>query len=103
MQETLHPFLGCPPQPHHQEAFLHGTAGRTTKSTKSSVRVCPHDVCLLGSNNIFFVQEKYSSMYVCMYVCMVITTDVSSIPENGIFLTKKLKTKNKNAQRVEND
>ena len=29
--------------------------------------------------------------------------DVSSIPENGIFLTKKLKTKTKNAQRVEND
>ena len=30
--------------------------------------------------------------------------DVSSIPaNNGIFLTKNLKTKNKNAQRVEND
>ena len=29
--------------------------------------------------------------------------DVSSIPANGIFLTKKLKTKKKNAQRVEND
>ena len=29
--------------------------------------------------------------------------DVSSIPANGIFLTKKLKNKNKNAQRVEND
>ena len=29
--------------------------------------------------------------------------DVSSIPANGIFLTKKLKTKTKNAQRVEND
>ena len=28
--------------------------------------------------------------------------DVSSIPANGIFLTKKLKNKNKNAQRVEN-
>ena len=27
--------------------------------------------------------------------------DVSSIPANGIFLTKKLKNKNKNAQRVE--
>ena len=29
--------------------------------------------------------------------------DVSSIPANGTFLTKKLKNKNKNAQRVEND
>ena len=29
--------------------------------------------------------------------------DVSSIPANGVFLTKKLKTKTKNAQRVEND
>ena len=29
--------------------------------------------------------------------------DVRSIPANGIFLTKKLKNKNKNAQRVEND
>ena len=29
--------------------------------------------------------------------------DVSSIPANGIFLNKKLKNKNKNAQRVEND
>ena len=29
--------------------------------------------------------------------------DVSSIPANGIFLTKKLENKNKNAQRVEND
>ena len=28
---------------------------------------------------------------------------VSSIPANGIFLTKKQKNKNKNAQRVEND
>ena len=28
--------------------------------------------------------------------------DESSIPANGIFLTKKLKNKNKNAQRVEN-
>ena len=31
------------------------------------------------------------------------TLDVSSIPANGIFLTEKLKNKNKNAQRVEND
>ena len=29
--------------------------------------------------------------------------DVSSIPANGIFLTKKVKNKSKNAQRVEND
>ena len=29
--------------------------------------------------------------------------DVSSIPANGIFLTKKLKKLKKNAQRVEND
>ena len=29
--------------------------------------------------------------------------DVSSNPANGIFLTKILKNKNKNAQRVEND
>ena len=29
--------------------------------------------------------------------------DVSSVPANGIFLTKKLKKQNKNAQRVEND
>ena len=29
--------------------------------------------------------------------------DVSSIPANGIFLTKKLQNKNKNAQRMEND
>ena len=29
--------------------------------------------------------------------------DVSSIPANGIFLAKKLKNKNKNAQRVETD
>ena len=29
--------------------------------------------------------------------------DVSSIPANGIFLTKTLKNKTKNAQRVEND
>ena len=29
--------------------------------------------------------------------------DVSSIPANGIFLTKKQKNENKNAQRVEND
>ena len=29
--------------------------------------------------------------------------DVSSTPANGIFLTKKLKKQNKNAQRVEND
>ena len=29
--------------------------------------------------------------------------DVSSIPANGIFLTKKLKNKNKNDQRVENN
>ena len=29
--------------------------------------------------------------------------DVSSIPANGIFLTKKLKNKNKNVRRVEND
>ena len=30
-------------------------------------------------------------------------SDVSSIPANGIFLAKKLKNKNQNAQRVEND
>ena len=36
--------------------------------------------------------------------CNLLTRwDVSSIPANGIFLTKKLKTKTKNAQRVEND
>ena len=29
--------------------------------------------------------------------------DMSSIPTNGIFLTKEQKIKNKNAQRVEND
>ena len=29
--------------------------------------------------------------------------DMSSTPANGIFLTKKLKNKNKNAQRMEND
>ena len=29
--------------------------------------------------------------------------DVSSIPANGIFLTKKNKNQTKNAQRVEND
>ena len=29
--------------------------------------------------------------------------DVSSMPANGIFLTKKIKNKNKNAQRVEDD
>ena len=29
--------------------------------------------------------------------------DVSSTPVNGIFLTKKRKNENKNAQRVEND
>ena len=29
--------------------------------------------------------------------------DVSSIPANGIFLIKKIKNKNKNAQRVEDD
>ena len=29
--------------------------------------------------------------------------DVSSIPANGIFLTKKTRKRNKNAQRVEND
>ena len=29
--------------------------------------------------------------------------DASSIPANGIFLTKKLKKLNKNALRVEND
>ena len=29
--------------------------------------------------------------------------DVSSIPANGIFLTKKQKNKKQNAQRVEND
>ena len=29
--------------------------------------------------------------------------DVSSIPANRIFFTKKIKNKNKNAQRVEND
>ena len=29
--------------------------------------------------------------------------DVSSIPANGIFLTKKLKNENEDAQRVEND
>ena len=38
------------------------------------------------------------------YPCNLLTRwDVSSIPANGIFLTKKLKTKTKNAQRVEND
>ena len=38
------------------------------------------------------------------YPCNLLTRwDVSSIPANGIFLTKKTKTKNKNAQRVEND
>ena len=29
--------------------------------------------------------------------------DVSSIPVNGIFLTKKKQKKNKNTERVEND
>ena len=29
--------------------------------------------------------------------------EVSSTPANGIFLTKKLKNKNKNAEGVEND
>ena len=33
----------------------------------------------------------------------LIRWDVSSIPANGIFLTKKLKKQTKNAQRVEND
>ena len=33
----------------------------------------------------------------------LIRWDVSSIPANGIFLTKKLKNKIKNAQGVEND
>ena len=36
--------------------------------------------------------------------CNLLTRwDVSSMPSNGIFLTKKLKTKTKNAKRVEND
>ena len=35
--------------------------------------------------------------------CNLLTRwDVSSIPANGIFLSKNLKNKNKNAQRVEN-
>ena len=40
------------------------------------------------------------------YPCKLLTRwDVSSIPANGIFLTKRKtnKNKNKNAQRVEND
>ena len=38
------------------------------------------------------------------YPCNLLTRwDVSSIPANGFFLTKKLKTKTKNAQQVEND
>ena len=38
------------------------------------------------------------------YPCNLLTRwDMSSIPANGILLTKKLKNKNKNAQRVEND
>ena len=36
-------------------------------------------------------------------VTLLTRWDVSSIPANGIFLTKNLKNKNKNAQRVEND
>ena len=38
------------------------------------------------------------------YPCNLLTRwDVSSITANGNFLTKKIKTKTKNAQRVEND
>ena len=55
-------------------------------------------------------------MHVCMYICSagrpgssevpcnpLTRWDVSSIPANVIFLTKKLKNKTKNAQRMEND
>ena len=37
------------------------------------------------------------------YLIFLTRWDESSIPANGIFLTKKIKNKNKNAQRVEND
>ena len=41
-------------------------------------------------------------MYVLkVHICII--CDVSSIPANGIFRTKKQKNKKTNAQRVEND
>ena len=36
------------------------------------------------------------------YLVALTRWDASSTPANGIFLTKKIKNKNKNAQRVEN-
>ena len=61
--------------------------------------------CQLGQNKS---QLYYYGMPVApvaqRYPCNLLTRwDVSSIPANGIFLTKKLKTKTKNAQQVEND
>ena len=70
----------------------------------------------LDAFRFFFEHENiHACFFFCIFSCTgrpgssevprnpLTRWDVSSIPANGIFLTKKLKNKDKNAQRVEND
>ena len=60
------------------------------------VCVCVCVICVYYTVPVAPVAQRYP--------CNLLTRwDVSSIPADGIFLAKKLKTKTKNAQRVEND
>ena len=72
---------------------------------------------ILGKIKIFVqdfvpIRTALSTVYSIFIYCTgssevprnpVARRDVSSIPASGIFLTKKNKKQNKNAQRVEND
>ena len=66
------------------------------KLTKSLSLLATHENHLVKSYNILDQELWDTSNPLTRW-------NVSPIPANGIFLTKKLKNKNKNAQRVEND
>ena len=61
-----------------------------------SMKTCNKTLLNTSSRSPRYVAQRYP--------CNLLTRrDVSSIPANGIFLTKKLKTKTENAQRMVND
>ena len=76
---------------------------QTIYSTRSGILTCwfSYVVSYLTSNALIYAIYRPGSSEVPRNP--LTRWDVSSIPANGIFLTKKQKNKTRNAQRVEND
>ena len=77
---------------------IHTNAARRPRRPMQTVLLCKRPPT--ASNNNMYRGRSGSSE---VPLNPLTRWDVSSTPANGIFLTKKLKNKSKNAQRVEND